>query len=150
MSYVVQQYANPTIPFESAFNDDTILSVKEAESETIGGINMRVFDVELDALRLLVTQQATNGQDIEQLLTESKDLLAASDLSTVYRLWISAEDGLIYRGKGEYRTFIPYGSSGSDSNLNLDFEGSGVSEFVVSKHGEAVNITPPDAATLNE
>lgn len=150
MSYVVQQYANSTIPFDSAFNVDTILSVKEAESETIDGINMRVFDVELDAVRLLVNQRAADGQDTGPLLAESKDLLAASDISTTYRLWIGADDSLIYRAKAEYRTFIPYGSSGSESDPKFDYEGSGASEFVVSKHGEAVEITPPDAATLNE
>lgn len=146
MSYAVQQYANAHTPLDAAFSEDTILSVAEVEPESRDGVDMRVFDVELDAVKLLLQQRATAGEDPQQLLEESKDLLAASEITITYRLWIGADDGLIYRGKGEQRTFIPYGTAGRDSDPNLDLEGSGTTEFIISRHGELVEIIPPDPA----
>jgi hypothetical protein len=150
MSYAVQQYANIYTPLDNAFSDDTILSVEEVQPENRDGLKLRVFDVELDAVKLLLQERTAVGEDSEQLLAQSKDLLAASDITRSYRLWIGADDGLLYRGKGSQRTFIPYSTAGRDSDPDFDLESSGASEFTLSRHSEPVEIAPPDPALLNE
>ncbi len=133
---VIQQFVQTETPLEAVFRDNTVLAAAEVEPEVSDGVNLRVFDIELDALQLL--------------LAESGDLLAASEVTATYRLWIGADDGLVYRGKGEQRSVIPYATGGSDSDPDFDMDNSGTVEFSISQHGESVEITPPDADLLNE
>jgi hypothetical protein len=147
---VIQQFVQTETPLESLFHDDIVLSVTELEPETDSGVNLRVFDVELDAVQLLLAQTPGTDEEKQQLLAESGDLLEASDITATYQLWIGADDGLVYRGKGEQRSVIPYATSGTDNDPDFDMDNSGTVEFTVSQHGEAVEITPPDPASLNE
>lgn len=150
VSTLIKQYSLSETPLDTLFRDEILLNVEELESQTQDGVNLRVFDVELDAVKLAMEQNAIAAEDQEQELADKKDLFDASEISVTYRLWIGTDDGLVYRGRGDQRIFIPFSTAGGENDPNFDIDGSGTTEFSITQHGEAVEITPPDAATLNE
>ncbi|MEO8611205.1 MAG: hypothetical protein ABI690_25135 [Chloroflexota bacterium] len=147
----IRQFGVTETPLESVFHDNTVLDAHERASQVIDGVTLRVFDVELDAVQLLLEQSGITDKEQQQTkLTQDEGLLAASEITAKFRLWIGAQDGLLYRGKGEQRSFVPYGTAGTDSDPDYDFDSSGTTEIVISQHGEPVDIQPPDPALLNE
>jgi hypothetical protein len=148
--FVIRGYGQSDTILEHFFRDDTVISAEELEPQMDNGVKLRVFNVELDALQLLVEQTAFSTDGQEQTLDQNTHLLDASDITLTFRLWIGTEDGLIYRGKGDLRTYIPYATAGNENTPAFDQDSNGTLEFMVSRHGEPVVITPPDPASLNE
>lgn len=133
------------LPLDAAY----ILNVTEAEPDTIDGTAMRVFDLEMNALAVLIDEtEDLPGQQFTNLIDDVR-LLTASDLTLTYRLWIGADDGLLYRGESSARTYLPYLSSGN-TNVGFDLDSESTLTFTLSDHGAAVEITPPDPANINE
>jgi hypothetical protein len=151
---LIKQYSQSDIPLDTLFRDEILLTVTELVSEMQNGISLRVFDMELDAVQLALEatleQNAVAEADQEQVLADKQDLFDASELTATYRLWIGADDGLVHRGRGDQRTFIPFSTAGGEDDPNFDIDANWTAEFSITQHGEAVAITPPDPATLNE
>jgi hypothetical protein len=148
-SDALQPYGQTDTPLDVVFRPETVLSAEELEPQVVDGMGLRVFEVELDAVQLLLEQAPGAEAEKQDFLTPSEDLLAASEITASYRLWIGADDGLVYRGLGEQISNIPYAAAGSNSDPDFDVAGGGNVEFTISQHGEAVDITPPDADSLN-
>jgi hypothetical protein len=147
---IIQQNAQPDRLVDLLLRDDTILNTTEVESGSLDGRAMRIFDVDLDAVRLLLEATPGTDEEHEQALAEHENLLKASDISLTYRLWIGTDDGLLYRGKGQQRTYIPSQTVGKDSDPKFTTDDHAAIEFVISQQGEPVDIQPPDPALLNE
>lgn len=123
---------------DSAF----IQSVTERDSETIDGVALRVFEVEYDAVGLMLTNTPAEDRPGLQELLQSLDLIATSDLTTTTRLWIGADDAQIYRAQFSYTSNIPYFSSGHTDMAPYDISSITNAELSISAHGEPVEITP--------
>src|SRR5690606_27850688 len=106
MRAAIESQLSYRLPLTLFLDPQIITDVTELPSEVVDGVEMRVFQLELDALTVLLRQSPGNVE-LEDVL-DQLNLMAASDVSLNYRLWIGAEDGLIYKGDSEGRTYIPY------------------------------------------
>lgn len=144
--FVLDNVNNTFLP-TAFFTDESLIdSVTEIAPEVIDGVNLRVFEVELNSLGLIIerTPQAQElglSYRLEGIL-ESVDLLAASDLSASYRLWIGQDDQLIYQGMLQEAFYIPYLSSGYEDEVPYDMTTTTTIELTISQHGTAAEIEP--------
>lgn len=134
------------LPLEATLID----SVTEAPAETVDGLAMRVFEVGFYAPAFFVAQSGASLEEQLNMMLRDQALLAASELSFSLRLWIGADDGLLYRGEFSSSTFLPYATIGAEtSGPDYDIATDTTMEFVVTGHGEAGDIAPPAARELN-
>ena len=149
MRVAIESQLNYRLPLILFLDPEIITDVTELEPEVIDGVEMRVFQLELDALTVLLRQSA--GMDSVQLedILNQVSLMAASDVSLDYRLWIGAEDGLIYKGVSEGRTYIPYLSEEIEDGPDYDMDTRASIEFTISAHDEPVEINAPSERELN-
>jgi hypothetical protein len=134
---------NNTLLPTAFFADASLIeSVSEAASEEIDGIPMRVFDVELNALGLMLERTPADQRADLQSFFETLNVLEGGDLSTTYRLWIGAEDGQIYRGTIRDESNFPYLSSGQEDAAPYDIIMTTNIDLTISQHGEAADIEP--------
>ncbi len=119
-----------------------IETVTEAAPETVDGVSMRVFDLELNALGLIMQNTPAEQRAGLDDLLKNLDLLALSEQSASARLWIGSEDGQIYRGTIHSTNNVPYFSSGNEDQLPYDFASTYTSDFTISRHGEPIDIEP--------
>ena len=141
---VVQNLANAPRPTEFPLTDALIVSVKEEASTTIDDINMRVFEVEVDARQVMLEQMPGNTLDTVRMLLENMRFLNKSDLSLTYTLWVGAEDSLLYRGESAGRNFLPYLTEDAPGP-SYDLDTSSTAAFTISQHGAVDEITLPEA-----
>ena len=138
---IIQNLTNITLPSEGPLTDNLIESVIELESEEIDDIEMRVFEIELDALQVLMMQSTGTLEQMRELL-ESTDFILKSEYTLTYTLWIGAEDGLLYQGESEGYTYLPYLTEEQDGppyDITIEYS----SAFTISDHGTVETITLP-------
>lgn len=124
----------------------TIETITELEPETHDGVEMRVFDVEMDAPAYVVRQQPpppAGGFQANVLVDAA--LLAQSDLRASHRLWIGAQDGYLYRAESETFAFYPYSEIEFGSLPDIDVEIASTSTITFAAHGDEVIISTPEA-----
>ncbi len=149
MQTAIENQLSYRLPLGLFLDADVMTDVTELEPEVMDGMAMRVFAIEMDALLVLLRQSpGASGNQLRQIF-EVASLMAESELQLNYRLWIGADDGLIYRGISEGRTMIPYLSAGMENGPDFDLDTSASVEFNISKHGESVEISAPSARDLN-
>lgn len=127
-----------TLFADSAF----IQSVTERDPETIDGVALRVFEVEYDAVGLMLVNTPADQRPGLRELLQSLDLIATSDLTATTRFWIGADDAQIYRAQFSYMSNIPYYSSGHTDMSPYDISSITNAELSISRHGEPVEIVP--------
>ena len=142
-SLVITNLSNITIPTDFPLTNSLILSIEEQEPEIVDGQSMRVFQVEVDAQRIFISQ--LSGSLEEQLTTmlESAGLFAKSEFELVYTLWIGADDGLLYGGESEGYTYLPYYTELEDGppyDITTEYDSS----FTIAEHGQTEAIQLPD------
>lgn len=132
------------LPLPATLFSDAILirRVTELASETIDGVPMRVFDVEIDAEATLISNTPVDQRLSLMELLDSLKLIGASELSATSLLWIGADDGQIYRGTFHEVSIIPYLSSGNEDWASYDSTVVNSVNLTLSQHGEPVEIEP--------
>jgi hypothetical protein len=145
----LDSFVNVPTPSEYQFDPEFITSVTEQEPETLNDVPMRVFDVEMDAQALTIAQLPGTDEEKQEQIAKNKDLIDATELSISYRLWIGAEDGLLYRGLVTSYTFYPYATlGGEDSGFPpYDIEINSTVSFDITGYNVDQTITTPE--TLN-
>jgi hypothetical protein len=129
---------------------EMMLSVVEQESDIIGGVELRVFEVNLDALGMLIMQFPLSLEEQQQLLEELAEVIASGESTLNYTFWIGAEDGLLYQTESYGRYFWPYQSL-SVPGMPYDQELIISSEYRNWSHGKVDEIDlPDDVAALLE
>lgn len=151
---IVFQQLRTTAPIWEQFAREGVISgVTELEPEVVDGVEMRVFDLEFDVIELLLAQtpilEGSIEQPREEIIAEAEAILAEGEATVNYRLWIGADDGLLYRGSGEQHTFLPYMTAEFEGGPGVDLETEYSAEFAISQHGQPVTIEPPDESLLN-
>lgn len=146
-----------TLPHEFDFDSGTVQTVTELEPETLDGIPMRVFAVEMNAVPLMIRsmqrqvvldQQAAlprNARDPLHTLLETGALLGSGEFSAGYTLWIGAADGWLYRATGETYSLLPYTRLDVDGPP-YDVEYSSTLDLSISRHDEPVTISAPEVS----
>ena len=136
------------LPSDFPLTTTMIVSVTEVETETIDGVDMRVFEVEVDALEMLLQQTPGTPLERMEMMLKAADFLAKSELSLTYTLWIGAEDGQLYRGESVSYTFLPYLTE-EEPGPPYDLETETSAEFTISQHGKIDEIEiPAEVAAL--
>lgn len=136
------------LPADFPLTDNLILSVTELEPEAIDGIDMRVFEVGVDALQVMISQMPMTPEERIRMALEAADFFAKSELRLTYTLWIGAEDGQLYRGESAGYTLLPYLTE-EEPGPPYDLKTETSAEFTISQHGEIVEIEiPAEVAAL--
>lgn len=143
---IIQNLTTVNLPADDLMTDDFILSVEELESTTIDGVDMRVFEVEMDAFQIFIAQNSGTGTFMEQLeaILESGEFLEQSEFTLTYTLWIGADDGLWYGGESTGYTKLAYLSAGQ-AGPPYDIVTDITSEVTITEHGAVETITLPEA-----
>lgn len=156
-------FLDSVVPSELLFDAELIQSVTESESELLGDVPMRVFDIEMNALMVAsirvsrnqaqlltedgITPQQALGQRVGSLAFWAV-IASVSEFELRYRFWIGPEDGMVYRMEATGRTWLPFLDANLlESSVNEETEYTTVIEF--SGHGAEFDITPPDQSELN-
>lgn len=139
---VLDNFNNMQLPVAFFADESLIQSVTELEPEVVDGVDMRVFQVEIDALAFTLERTPAESRGDLESFFQNLELLAASELSASHRLWIGADDGQIYQGVIDYATDILYESSGFEEGPPYDLTTSTLTTFTIAAHGEAVDIEP--------
>ena len=142
---VIQNLGNAPRPTEFPLTDALIVSVTEEASTTMDDVDMRVFEVEVDALQVMLEQMPGDTLDTVRMLLDNVSFVNKSDLSLHYTLWIGAEDGLLYRGESAGRNFLPYLTEDVSPGPPYDLDISSTATFTISQHGAVGEITLPEA-----
>ena len=122
---------------------EVILSVEEQQPETIDDIELRVFEVQMDALGMLILQLPSPSQEGQSLVEELTDASSKGEFSLRYTFWIGANDGYLYRTEYIGRYYWPYEDVGTPQthyDLEIILEG----QQHVWDHGMVEAITLPD------
>ncbi len=150
---VFQQFGAATPIWEHLAQEGVISAVTELEPEVVDGAEMRVFDLQFNVIELLLVQtpivEGSIEQSREEIIAEAEAILVEGNATISYRLWIGADDGLLYRGTGEQYTFLPYLTAEIEGGPNVDLETEFSADFAISQHGQPVTIEPPDESLLN-
>lgn len=131
-----------------ALRPDMIASVEERQPDTQDGQAMRVFDLRLDARRLMMEAYAESGTQQLREIFGSLEVLAAGTFHASARVWIGADDGQIYRVQASTKAVIPYLSSGHEDQMPYDLRQTEQVTLTLSEHGQLVEISAP--SPLNE
>lgn len=134
-------------PLLEDYDEDTILSVTELDNETLDGVTMRVFDVEVDAIELSFRQQMRSLRFIydrpdEEVVAEmeaarGQSMPEGTIIEGTFRVWVGEEDGLLYQWEVtsyswiEYDTFTP---------IETMYQG----RFYISHYDDIGPITTPE------
>lgn len=134
-----------TLPADLPLTGDMILSVEEQDPITMDGVDIRVFDVETDALQVFIEQNRGIGSLEAQLemILAGGSFLTESEFVLTYTLWIGADDGLWYGGQSTGHTKLAYRSSGQ-MDILYDIVTDMQSEFTITQHGTVEAITLPE------
>lgn len=147
MQQVLQSLVNVATPSKLSLTEDFIVSVTELEPETRDGFDLRVFEVELNALEVFASQGP--ALDIETLL-KSASLIAASEFELTYTLWIGAEDGQLYQVAGTGRSFVPYLTTSYANGPSYDVETTSTIKFTLFQHAAVSDIVLPEEIDASE
>lgn len=142
-AYSAAQLTNIPNPAAIAFDIDLIRNVTETEPGEIDGVAVRVFDVEMKAVEMVMAQMEVTAVDQLALYFENAALLLQSEFSITYRLWIGADDGRLYRGASEARTYLPFVDFGGANDPDYDIENTGSVTFEIANYGAPVEIEAP-------
>lgn len=125
-SFAAQQLEGIPTPLATALDDALIRSVTELEPGDINGVAVRVFEVEMKAVEMATA--AFEGTIAERVNTflEALPLMLQSELSIVYRLYIGADDGQLYRSESEAFIYLPFIEYGGSSDPDYDIENTGI------------------------
>ena len=138
---ILQTIVNVPSPASLQLTDDLIEAVTEGEAETLDGVDVRVFDVTMNALEVFGSQSPQ--MSVDELL-KSAGLIAASEFDLTYTLYIGTEDGHLYRVTGAGRSLIPYRSEEFAGGPPYDIEITSAVDFILTQHGAVEAITAPD------
>ncbi len=135
------EYATTFRRFKDIPYTDMISSVVEQAPETLEGVDMRVFEVQMDALAMLKLQYTS--KEGQQFFEEQADALEQGESSLGYTFWIGAEDGFLYQTvlDGHYRW--PYQGDGVPAGL-YEIEILMKGEQRIWDHGTVAEIDLPD------
>ena len=142
-SAALDTFVSLPLPSKLPVGGDLITSVEELDGETIDGNAMRVFDIELNALQLMLQQSPVIGAERAIEILKQADLLAASDLRAAAKLWIGAEDGQVYRLEGQSESILPYLSSGHEADFPYNLHTTSSVSFSISLPETPVEISAP-------
>jgi hypothetical protein len=142
---VLESLVNLQLPSDLLFDDNLIESVTEVESEIVDGVEMRVFDVEMDALGVFAGQSPLTGLEAIEELLRNAEFISKTELSLTYRMWIGAEDGQLYQISGESLSFLPYLTEEQDGPP-YDLDMTSTLTYSISEHGAVEEIVLPEGA----
>ena len=134
----INSMALPSTMFDQI---DLITSITELEPETVSDVELRVFELRLDAPALLIRRNPQFESDLEQVLITLR-MIAESDLTANYQLSIGVEDGRLYYATLEESSTIPYLTAKIEGALPYDIASSTTISLYISDHGETVEIEP--------
>jgi hypothetical protein len=146
LAYALDNFVSLPLPMQMpTLSADFIAEVREVEPETVDGQAMRVFEIELDALQLLLDQSSftSSGVDLLAEIVETTNMLETGELEASLRLWVGADDAQIYRAEGESKTYIPYLTSGNEGIFPYNMRTFLSFSFTLSEHGQPVEISAP-------
>jgi|GEM_PF-3219443 len=132
----IENIARIQLPSEAILRASLIDSIEELPSETVDEIEMRVFELEMDAFAIFVAQSPVSPIDLAELLLDSGDFLEESEFQLTHTIWIGAEDGNIHQWETEGYNLQPYLTTKTD-NLPYDIENEFSGIYIFSNHGEA-------------
>lgn len=110
-------------PAVLTLEEPMIRSMEALPDETINGVPVRVFAVEMKAVEMALAEQGEAGlaEALESFL-ENAELVLKSDIHLTYRFYVGVEDGRLYRVENESRSYLPFlevaNSSGPDYNVD--------------------------------
>lgn len=133
-------------PASLAFADDLIVSVSELEQTDIDGAPVRVFDVELNALAMMMAQ-AGEESALAQLaaLVQDMELMLAAEYSATAQVAIGVDDGRLYRFETEARTFLPFLEMDGGSYPGYNIETSMNARYDITGYDVPVVVEAPEA-----
>lgn len=138
-------------PTDYPVRDGVIEMVTEVESATINDIEMRIFELDMNARAVFLNSTPSSGPISDQIfmLVESAPILNASEFDLMYYALVGAEDGRLYGLEGESRTMLPYLTVGEGSNVPpYDLTMETWFAIFISEHGGSVEIDTPEV--MNE
>jgi hypothetical protein len=146
---VVDQALQSAVPHEYLPAVDYIKTVTEQPGEEVDGVAMRVFDVEVDVMQMRLDEIPGTTEEREAELEKNADLIEVMAFSSVYRLWLRAEDGLLLQGTVTSHSLLPYlTAGGDDAVVNFDIETTSAGEFEITSYDETVEFTAPEVNDL--
>jgi len=124
-------------PSDTILTQNIIKSVTELDSETLDGIDMRVFEIEVDGFQVYLRLNENTLEGVLDLLVQGSDFFDESEFTVIYTVWIGAEDGLLYQGKSEGYTLLPYLTADVVPGPPYDIGIAFTTEYTIDSHGEA-------------
>jgi hypothetical protein len=139
-----QVLAQSLIDFTSplAFVDDPrlILSITEEAPETLNGLDLQVFTIEIDQLTAMFLESVNSLEEALAMMEQDKEFTAAITMTLSYTVWVNPEDGRIYRLDSTFSQFLPYTLS-QPSHFDITVSGEGQTVFTYPE--EALVIEAP-------
>jgi hypothetical protein len=140
LNTIIQRPLPSTSP---ALSSEMIISAEERAADTLDGLAMRVFDIHLDARRIMMETRTNSAASQIGNLFEDLAVLAEGTFSISARLWIGANDGQLYRVQAGAKTILPYVSSGHEDLVPYDLRQTEETTLIISEHGQPVEISAP-------
>lgn len=139
-----QVLAQSLIDFTSplAFVDDPrlILSITEEAPETLNGLDLQVFTIEIDQMTATFLESANSLEEIIAMMQQDKEFMAAVTMTLSYTVWVNPEDGRIYRLDSTFYQLLPYTII---QRSNFDITLTGEYQTVFTYPDEAIIIEAP-------
>ena len=139
-------FGTPPPPYTLPLRVGTIQEITELDGDTIDGMAVRVFEVELDAMAIMLESMGglSGLAEAAEALLNPNSVLSLGEFSYSMRLWIGEEDGLLYRADGSSRSYLPYAKA-DDEAPSFNMETLTSFELNLSEYGEEVLIINPAA-----
>lgn len=148
---LIDQTLQSPVPHEYLPAADYIKSVTELPGEEIDGVAMRVFEVEIDAKQLQLDMLPGTAEEKDAELEKNADLIDALEFSTMYRLWLRAEDGRLHHGTVTSASLLPYLTAGGDDpTVSFDIVLTSAGEFEITSYDEETEFIVPELNALAE
>lgn len=120
-----------------------IESVTELALVSIDGVDMRLFEIQVDEQAAAFDQMLGTLEERLEAWAREREVYAAGEVAHRYRVWIGADNGQVYRGEADGLTVLPYLSADIESGPRWDYRSEIRITFEISNIGIDVEIEAP-------
>lgn len=146
---MVTSMANVEMPFNFVDDPRLILSVTEEEPETIDGVNLQVFTIEIDHRTQSLLDSITSIEDAIELLQNDRGLVSASVLELSYTVWLNPEDLRIYQLEKTFSQEFPFLDFPEGDTMPYNLAAGGEGRAIFTYPTEPLTVVAPTVAELN-